>query len=68
MASTKGNPEVDKRFSELVKTLRAGTSTKVLRNLDQKVIRRSVRELKKVLADLEFYLDVRNEQGRGGKK
>ena len=65
---TKGNPEVDIKFSELVKTLRAETSTKTLRNLDQKVLRRSIRDIEKVVADLRFYLDVRNEQGRGGKK
>ena len=64
----KGDPQVDKTYEAIVKTLKLGSSSRILRNLDQKVLRFSVREIKKVLAELEFYLDVRNEQGRGGKK
>lgn len=68
MASVKGNPEVDLKYSELIKTLKKESSTGNLRNLDQKVLRSAIRDVKRVLAELEFYLDVRNEQGRGGKK
>ncbi len=68
MTSIKGDPQVDKTYEAIVKTLKLGSSSRILRNLDQKVLRLSVREIKKVLAELEFYLDVRNEQGRGGKK
>lgn len=68
MASIKGNPEVDEKYAALVKTLKSESSTKILRNLNQKTLRSAVRELKKITAELEFYLDVRNEQGRGGKK
>ena len=68
MASVKGDPEVDFKYASLIGTVKKESSTKILRNLNQKTIRSAARELKKVVADLEFYLDVRNEQGRGGKK
>lgn len=41
---------------------------KTLRTLDQKELRHVQRELARTKAEVDFYLDVRNEQGRGGKK
>lgn len=41
---------------------------KQAKGMDQKNLRHSVREIERLLAELHFYLDVRNEQGRGGEK
>lgn len=63
----KGSPEVDKKYTKLVEELKKNTDVSTLRNLNQKCLRKASRDIKKVLADLDFYLDIRNEQGRGGK-
>lgn len=67
MASVKGDPSVDQNYLTSINTLKSQTTTSTLRNLDQKSLREVARTLKKMVADVEFYLDVRNEQGRGGK-
>lgn len=37
------------------------------KTMSHKQLRHALRTLRKAAADCEFYLDVRNEQGRGGK-
>ena len=64
----KGNKKIDRGVISLVREFTDNiTQTKTLRNLDQKTIREVKRDLAIVIAHLDYYQDVRNEQGRGGK-
>lgn len=76
---SKGDPKIDEIFecnlAELsisVGLFKNQSKSKTLNNLDQKVLRRSLRDLriiicklKEIEANMAMYLDVRNEQGRG---
>jgi hypothetical protein len=84
---SKGDPKIDEEFkgnlhifwSTVFSFKSVNCKSKILNNLDQKVLRRGLRDIRILIcklqeaeADMAMYLDVRNEQGRGalskGKK
>lgn len=68
VVSVKGDPAVDKSAIEWIKSGKALFQPKTLTNLDQRSLRDIRRGLEHLTAEVNFYLDIRNEQGRGGKK
>lgn len=67
VVSVKGDPAVDKTALEWVKAGKALFQPKTLTNLDQRSLRDIRRGLEHLTTEVNFYLDIRNEQGRGGK-
>lgn len=65
---SKGNPEKDIQAKQWEKNTKKLFTPSLLTNLDQKTLRSIQRTLFKLQGDVSFYLDIRNEQGRGGKK
>ena len=51
----------------IIKRLIAIRQAKILKGLNQRELRNLQRQLARTKAEVDFFLDVRNEQGRGGK-
>ena len=49
------------------KNINITTLRQKLKKMTQKELRDCLRQMRKECAEVEFYLDIRNEQGRGGK-
>jgi len=64
----KGKDEVDSTAIELIRTMKEIEKAGFLKNLSQKVLRDMKFQHEKNLAGINKYLDIRNEQGRGGKR
>jgi hypothetical protein len=64
----KGDPIKDVTAIEWSKESRKLFIPKFLNNLDQQTLRDVKRTLMRLDAEVSYYLDIRNEQGRGGKK
>ena len=67
MASVKGDPKEDKAAITWASDGKKLFDSRFLKNLDQQTLRATKRVLMRLIADVDYYLDVRNEQGRGGK-
>lgn len=65
---SRGDPQVDQQAMEWAKQGKKMFTPRVLSNLDQKVLRDIRRNIGHLQQELSYYLDIRNEQGRGGKK
>jgi hypothetical protein len=63
-----GAIEIDKRFNEVMTQAKVWTSSEILTQISQMDLRFALRYLREAAANVEFFLDVRNEQGRGGQK
>jgi hypothetical protein len=64
----KGNPKDDREVYKFISALKLKTASRNLVKLDQKTLRDFKHAMEHSLADVNRYLDIRNEQGRGGKK
>ena len=67
MASVKGDPKKDKAAIAWTDDGKKLFDSRFLKNLDQRTLRATKRALMRLTAEVDYYLDVRNEQGRGGK-
>jgi hypothetical protein len=63
----KGDNAIDEEAISLIAELKKIDNARFLRNLSQKVLRDMKFQHERNLASLNKYLDIRNEQGRGGK-
>ena len=64
----KGKNEIDLTAIELTNKMKRTEKAGFLKNLSQKVLRDMKFQHERNLAGINKYLDIRNEQGRGGKR
>jgi len=60
--SKAGDPEKDKILKKTVKDFCKTVNPNLLTNADHRTLRHAARDIKKKLADIEFYRDIRTRQ------